>query len=441
MSTESQSDSDAPELAAPRDRGLWSNHDFTKFWVGETISLMGVQVTALALPLTAVLALNAGPEETGGLRFAQFVPFLFLSLLFGVWADRRRKRPLMIGANIVRCVLIGLVPLLAWMEALSMWSLYALAIGIGICTVLFDVCWMSYVPTLVDKKHLVSANGKVNSSFSVADLAGPGISGLIVQIFTAPWALIIDSFSYLVSVITLSSIRRPEPEPSPGAERHLGKEIREGIVFVTSNPFLRVIAAIGSAYNFCYMFIDGLFVLYCIKTLGFDPFTLGLTLSLSSVGGLLGSLAAGTFIKRYQYGRVYMVAVVIGYCGPLLVPLVTGPTWLAAVVIGGGFVFTRFGLSVANVVALSLRQAVTPQHLMARMTAGMRTLLSGLGTLGALAGGFVGASIGLREAIWVGAIASAAATLPLFFSIIPRLRKLPESPEEALEFATAQRTA
>ncbi|GII62156.1 MFS transporter [Sphaerisporangium krabiense] len=437
MSTESQSDSDAP--AAPRDRGLWANHDFTKFWVGETISLMGVQVTALALPLTAVISLHAGAEQTGALRFVQFIPFLFLSLLFGVWADRRRKRPLMITANVIRCVLIALVPVLAWLDALSMFGLYALALGIGVCTVLFDVCWMSYVPTLVQKEHLVEANGKVNSSFSVADLAGPGISGLIVQIFTAPYALLIDAFSYLVSVFTLTSIKRPEPEPTPGAERHLGREIREGIVLVTKNPFLRVIATIGSAYNFCYMFIDGIFVLYCVRTLGFNAFTIGLVFSLSSVGGLLGSLAASRFIKRFPYGRIYVVAVVVGYSGWLLVPLVTGPTWLAAAVIGGGFVFTRFGLSVANVVALSLRQAVTPQNMMARMTAGMRTLLSGLGTLGALAGGFVGASLGLREAIWIGAIASVVATVPLFLSIIPRLQKLPESPEEALEFAAAQR--
>ena len=427
--------------AGTKNRTLWSNADFTKFWVGETVSLMGVQVTALALPLVAVLTLHAGPEQTGMLRFVQFVPFLFLALLFGVWADRRRKRPLMIGANVTRAVLIGLVPLLAALGALSIGVLYLLALLIGICTVLFDVCWMSYVPALVDKQHLVSANGKVSSSYSAAEMAGPGLAGALVQILTAPYAMIVDSLSYVVSVLMLVFIRRPEPEPArPRSQRQLKREIGEGIVFVGRNPFLRTIAIIGSSFNFCFMFIEGIFVLYAVTVLGFSAATIGLVLGLSAGGGLLGALLAQAFTARFAFGRVYLVAVVIGYCGPLLVPAAHGPGWLAALLVGAGYFLMRFGLAVANVVAISLRQAVTPQPLLGRMTAGMRMLLYGLGTLGALAGGFLGAALGLREALWVAAIASAAAVLPLFFSMIPQLPRLPETPEEALEFASHGRS-
>jgi MFS family permease len=415
---------------------VWSNRDFTRFWVGETVSLMGVQVTALALPLVAVLTLHAGPEQTGMLRFAQFIPFLLLSLLFGVWADRRRKRPLMIGANMARAVLIAMVPLLAAVDALSIGVLYLLAMAIGVCTVLFDVCWMSYVPSLVDKEHLVSANGKVSSSYSAADMAGPGIAGGLVQLLTAPYAMTVDAVSYVASVVMLASIRRPEPEPvRDGSHRRLKQEIGEGIIFVGTNPFLRTIAVIGSSYNFCFMFIEGIFVLYAVRVLGFSAAAIGLVLAVSAAGGLLGALSAQAFTARFAFGRVYLFAVIVGYCGPLLVPAAHGPVWLAAVLVAAGYFLMRFGLAVANVVAISLRQAVTPHHLMGRMTAGMRTLLSGVGSLGALAGGFLGAALGLREALWVAATASAAATLPLFFSVIPRLPSLPDTPEDALAFA------
>ena len=419
-------------------RTLWFNQDFTKFWVGETISLMGVQVSALALPLVAVLTLDAGPEQTGALRFAQFVPFLFLSLLFGVWVDRVRKRPLMISANIARAVLIGLVPLVAALNALSMELLYVVAILIGICTVLFDVAWMSYVPTLVDKKHLVSANGKVSASYSGAAIAGPGFAGVLVQVASAPGAMVVNSVSYVVSVLTLVFIRRPEPEPAKdGKKRKIGAEIKEGVTFVGRNPFLRTIAIIGSMYNFCYMFIEGIFVLYAVNTLGFSAATIGFVLGLSAVGGLIGAFTAQMLTNRFRFGRVYLVAVVVGYFGPVLIPAADGPTWLAAVTVGAGFLLMRLGLAVANVVAISLRQAVTPLELMGRMNAGMRTMMWGLGTVGALAGGFLGGAIGLRESLWVAAIASTVATVPLLLSVIPRLPSLPDSPKEALDFAAS----
>lgn len=440
MTTPKEPEVEAPPATPVKDRGLWANTDFTKFWFGESISLMGVQVTAIALPLTAVVSLHASPEELGALRFAQFIPFLLFALLFGVWVDRRRKRPLMIATNVIRAVLIGLVPVLAAFDALTVPALVALSFGVGICTVLFDVCWMSYVPVLVDKQHLISANGKVTASFSAAELAGPGIGGVLVQVLSAPYALAVDAVSYAVSALTLSSIRRVEPEPEPPAvKRNLGSDVAEGLVFVLKNPYLRTIAILGSAYNFCFLFIDALFVLYAVQTLGFSASTIGLVLGLSAVGGLLGASFAQSITKRFPIGRVYVVFILVGYSGPLLIPAAaSGNKLAAAAMIVAGFVLLRFGLAVANVVAVSIRQAVTPQRLMGRMTAGMRTLLFGVGALGTLTGGFLAGQIGLRPAIWVAAFGSLLATLPLFFSVIPRLRKLPASPEEAMEFAAGR---
>lgn len=403
---------------------LRHNKNFTRFWLGETVSLFGVQVTNLALPLTAVLALQVSPEELGVLRSFAFLPFLFLALPFGVLADRRPKRPLMIYANAVRAGLVGLVPLLALMDALTLPGLAAIVLGIGVCTVLFEVCWLSYVPVIVSQEHLVSANGRVAASSSAAEFAGPGLAGLLVQVFTAPFALVANAFSYLVSVACLWFIRVPE-EVRPSTKRHIGKEIAEGIGFIVRQKYLRVLAVTGAAFNFCYMFVETLFVIYAVRDLHFGPGLIGLIVAMSAVGGLLGASFAATLVKRYPFGRVYLVAVVIGYGGPLLIPAVTGPDLLVVIGVTTGFFLMRAGLAVSNVAGVSLRQAVTPQELMGRMTAGMRTLMWGIGTTGAIAGGMIGGALGLRAGLWVAAFAFLLAAVPVLLSRIPRLREMP----------------
>jgi MFS family permease len=406
---------------------LLANRDFVKFWVGETVSLFGTQVTTLAIPLTAVFVLDVGPEQLGFLRFAQFVSFLVFPLPFGVWVDRHRHRPVMVGANAARALLIGLVPILAFAGVLQLNLLYVIALAVGICTVLFDVCWMSYVPTVVhNPDHLVEANGKIGMSYSTAEIAGPGLAGVLVQILSAPWALAIDAFSYLVSIATLLSIRTVEPPPAPKLEdRSFRREIGEGLRFVIGNRYLRVIAALGSLYNFFFMFIEAMFVLFAVQTLGFSAGVLGLTLSAGAIGGFAGAASVGRLSKWLPVGRVYQVSVLIGFTSPVLLAAAGGPEAVAVAMVFCGLFLISFGLGIANVIAISLRQAITPKPLMARMNAAMRTLMYGLGSLGALAGGFVAAAIGLRAALWVAAIGSVSATLPLFGAQISRLRELP----------------
>lgn len=403
---------------------LRRNTDFARFWFGETVSLFGVQVTNLALPLTAVLVLSASPEQLGLLRSLAFLPFLFLALPFGVLVDRTAKRPLMITANLARALLVGLVPLLAALDALTMTALITIVFAIGVCTVLFEVCWLSYVPVIVDPDHLVAANGRVSASSSAAEFAGPGVGGLLVQILTAPFALALNAASYLASVVSLWLIRTPE-QVHPPRRRHLGREIAEGIGFIARQPHLRTLAVAGAAFNFCYMFVEALFVLYAVRELGFGPGLIGLVVALSAIGGILGAATAASLVRRYPFGTVYVIAVLIGYGGPLLIPLLTGSTLLAALGVTAGFFLLRAGLAVSNVAGTSLRQAVTPPELMGRMTAGMRTLMWGIGTTGALVGGLIGGWLGLRTGLWVAAIGFLLAALPILLSSIPRLRVMP----------------
>jgi MFS family permease len=222
----------------PRWGVLWTHADFMKFWAGETISLFGTQVTTLALPLTAIIVLHATPGQLGVLRFLQAVPFLLLALLIGAWVDRRRKRPVMIGSNAARCVLVGLVPILAIAGALVMPILYVLAFCIGVATVFFDVCWMAYVPVLVGKDQLAEGSSKVSTSYAAADVSGPALGGVLVQLLSAPKALAADALSYLVSIGTLLAIKTEEPVPG-GQPSHPLAEIKEGLRPVFSNRYVR----------------------------------------------------------------------------------------------------------------------------------------------------------------------------------------------------------
>ncbi|MEW2069215.1 MFS transporter [Streptomyces sp. NPDC007346] len=194
-------------------RSLWHHQDFLKFWVGETVSLLGTQVTNLALPLTAIYAFNASDEQVGFLRFLQLVPYIGFALLFGVWVDRVRRRNVMLATNLFRAVLIGLIPVLHWLDVLNMPVLLVIACALGTASCLFDVSWMPFVPTLVkDPKHYVEANAKMGISQSVSDVAGPGMAGVLVSVLTAPVALIANAGSYLFSTFMLLLVRTREAE-------------------------------------------------------------------------------------------------------------------------------------------------------------------------------------------------------------------------------------
>jgi MFS family permease len=402
--------------------GLLRNRNFLLFWTGETVSLFGYQITSLALPLTALFVLHASEQELGVLRTAAFIPFLILSLPLGALSDRRPKRPLMILANTLRALLVAAVPLLAVTEQLTVAWLVLIALALGACAVLFDVCWQSYVPLIVAPEQLVAANGRVGASSSAAEFAGPGLGGLLVQWLTAPIALVANALSYAMSVVSLAFIKAPEPARREAPARQLLDEIREGLIFVVRQPYLRVQLVSGAAYNICYMAVEVLFLLYAARVLDWSAGLIGVVISASAVGGLLGATLAAGLTTRFPFGVVYATAVVVGNCGPLLIPLADGSAAVATA--ATGLFLMRAGLAVANVAALSLRQTVTPRDMMARMNAGMRTVTWGLGALGATIGGLLGGVVGVRNALWLAAAGFVVAALPVLLSRIPRIRVL-----------------
>ena len=418
--TEIEKQQDVEKIAMPR--------DFNLFWFGEAVSLFGIQVTMLALPLTAVLVFAAGPEQVGLLRGLELAPFLFLAMPFGVWADRVRRRPLMIAANGVRAVAIGLVPLLHAFGRLNLAALFAVALVAGVASVLYDVCWMSYVPSLLTgRAQLMTANSRVGATNSAADIGGPGLAGLLIQVLSAPVALVVNAGSFLVSMLTLIVIRTPEPAPPVSTTgRNLLREIGEGLRWVFGNPILRTITLLGGAYNFFFTFIQTVFLVYAVRVLHFNPGLIGAVVSLGGVGGLLGAAAAGNLTRRFPIGRIYLVAALVAFAAPIAVPLAGGPRLITATLLALAFFVGYSGIGVVNVLGVSFRQTITPNRLMGRMNAAVRTLLYGSGALGAPLGGALAELIGLRTALAVAAAGSMVAFLPLLVSPIRGLRELPE---------------
>lgn len=412
---------------------LWRNADFMKFWVGETVSLVGNQVTILALPLTAIYAFNASDEQVGVMRFLQLVPYMGLALLFGVWVDRSRRRHVMIWSNASRMALLGSIPLLYSLDLLNMPILLVIACAVGIASVLFDVSWMSYVPTLVkDPRHYVEASSKMGISSSTAEVAGPGLAGILVSVLTAPIAIAVQVGTYLVSVVSLLSIRTREPRPEPPAvKRHMFAELRDGLGWVIRDPILRWLSMIGFCCNFSMITVWTMFLLYGTNDLHLRETTLGAIFGTASAGGLIGAIISRKVISRFPVGRVYFVAQSALLIGPTILVLATGPQVVMVGMFIASFFTTYLGLGVAGVIIVSLRQTVTPQSMMGRMTAAFRTLLFGGGSLGGLTAGLLAGQIGAKGALIVAAIASAAVIIALAVSPVSRLRELPPAAVEA----------
>jgi MFS family permease len=421
--------------------GLWRQPDFLKLWAGQTVSLVGSQVTILALPLTAVLLLRASPLQVGILGAAQFLPYLLLTLFAGLWVDRRRRRPVLIMADLGRAGLVGLIPLLAVLGWLRMDALYGIALLLGALTVLFDLAYQSYLPALVERAQLVEGNSKLQVSASVAEIGGPGLAGLLAQVVSAPGALLVDALSFLVSVLSLALIHQPEPAPAaPPKRQRLRRELAEGLRLTFGNRYLRALACEAATSNGFGEAIITLFVLYAVRELGIGPGRLGLILATGSVGALVGSATAEALGRRFGVGPTIVGSMLLACIPLLLVPLAGGPPLVEALLLVLAFFLSGCGLALSNVQVISLRQTITPDHLLGRVNASYRLVVTGAIPLGALFGGLLGGAIGLRLTLLVAAVGVACAPLWVIFSPVPTLRELPAAAAGAVSTATEQVT-
>ncbi|WP_329278680.1 MFS transporter [Streptomyces sp. NBC_00691] len=407
---------------------LLRERTFRRYWTGQTISLAGDQISLMAIPLAAVLVLGADAAAMGWLKAAELLPALLLNLPFGAWADRQTsRRRAMIAADIGRAVLVLTLPVAYLLDVLTLTQLYVVAFGIGALTVLFEVCNTTLFVALVPTERYVQANSLVNGSRSTAWLAGPGVGGLLVQFLTAPFALVADALTYLVSAGYLARIDPVEPLPAPVTKGHF----TEGLRWVVRERSMRALfAASGTVQFFNYMF-HTLFVLYVTTELGLGAGLLGLILGAGAVGGLLGAVVSGTVVRRIGIGGS-LVAGFLGFTLPLvLIPLADGPLPLVVFVLFLAEFLSCVGVMIVDIAAGSFQMALIPDAVRARVMGAFRTLNHGFRPLGALVGGFLGTALGLRPTLWIATVGAVFAVLWVLPSPLPRMRELPSPKEES----------
>ena len=411
-----------------------------RLWSAETISQVGSQVTLLALPLAAILILDATAFEVGALSSIEFAPFLLVGLPAGVWVDRLRRRPILIAGDLGRAVVLASLPIAYWLDALTMPHLYAAAFLTGIFTVFFDVAYQSYLPSIVERGQLTEGNAKLEISRSGAQLAGPGIAGALVEVLTAPVAIAVDAVSFLGSALFVARIRRPEPEvpASPAEDRpRMRSQIMEGLRYVLGHPLLRPIAACTAVSNLFSAMVTAILILFAVRELGLTAGMIGIALGIGNVGFLGGAFVADRIARRLGLGRAIIGSAVLFALGGFAYPLATPATAVALVVAGG--VLVGFGGVVYNINQVSLRQAITPGRMQGRMNATMRFVVWGTLPIGALVGGALGGALGLRQTLWIAAFGGLLAFVPPLFSPVRSLASIPEEEEAELAKDEARR--
>jgi len=398
MPTEPQAiEGRAAQGGHPPAAGLWRHPDFLKLWAGQTVSLCGSEITALALPLTAVLVLKAGPAQMGVLRAIESVPALLVALLAGVWVDRVRRRPLLIGANLGRAALLGSIPVAASLGLLRLDVLYVVAFAAGALAVIFSVAYSAFLPSLVAPEHLVEGNTKLEMSRSVAQIVGAGLGGSLVQLLTAPIAIAVDALSFVVSALSIAAIRAPEARPAPrDGRRGVRGEIGDGLRLMGGDSLLRALTGSTAVINLFAGVQNTLYVLYAIRDLHLSPALLGLVGAIYSVCGLIGAALGGRVVRRRGLGPTMTGAALLIGVSSLLLPAAIGPSPASVALFASGMGLMGIGDTVYNINASSLRQAVTPPGAQGRVAASMRMVVLGAQVVGAFLGGLLGGWVGLR---------------------------------------------
>ncbi len=406
---------------------MWRDRDFVRLWSAGTISVFGTVITRTALPFAAILVLGAGAVEMSILRSLELVAGLVFGLVAGAWVDRLRRRPIMIAADLGRAALLASVPLAALGGVLGLGQLYVVAFLAAVLSIFFDVADRSYLPTLVAPERLVSANSSLTATISVAEFAGFGIGGFLVQILTAPIAIAVDALSYVASAVLIGDIRAAAPPRPPAHERvPIAREIREGLRLIARTPTLRAFTLATAFAHLLWGVFGTTWILFATRDLGLGPAAIGVVAGLGGLGSLWGSLAVQPLARRFGVGRTLTVMLAGFVLGNAFIPLAPADAVLAAT----GFLIVQQLLGDAcatafEILGLSVVQATVDDTLLGRANATIRSSEILLSLVGSIVGGVVGEAFGLRTALWIGVAAAALGIVFIWLSPYRRMRSMP----------------
>ncbi len=381
-------------------------------------------VGGTAMSFTAILFLQATPFQMGILNAMQLVPAVLAGLFAGAWVDRLRRRPLLIGADVGRALVLATIPLSAWLGMLHIGQVYAVALVVSILTIIFNVAYQSYLPRLVGKGDLLEGNSKLAASAAVAEFGGFSIGGWLVQALTAPMAILIDAGSFVVSAVTLGLIRKREPSAEAVAGRHMLEEIGEGLRMVLRHPLLRASSTAILIHGLSGGVYGALVVLYMNRGLGFDPGILGMIWAVGGVSSFLGAALAPRLTLRLGFGPAMFVGLGLFGLAECLIPLASGATLISAALLLGQQLGDGFYI-VYDINQVSLRQGITPENLLGRVNATIQFVELGATLIGSLVGGLLGDLVGVRLILAVGAAGTLLAALPLALSPVRKLKEAP----------------
>ncbi|MFD9726304.1 MFS transporter [Streptomyces sp. NPDC059072] len=403
--------------------------DFRLFMSSHICNELGGSITYVALPLMAVLTLDASAWQAGLLAAAEHAAFLLLGLPAGAWVDRMRKRRVMMAADLARTVLLTALPVAYLLDLHSMPLLYAVALLLGCARLFGDVADQSYLPTLIGKDTLIAGNSKLETVRSGAEFAGPGIAGFLVQLLGAAGTLAGQAVTSLVSVVLLGRIGAREEKPEPAPRRHLLRDIREGLGYVLSHRILRLIALNTAVVNLFLSAVMAIEVLFLTRTVGLPPATLGWVLTTATIGSVIAATAADRVTRAVGAARLTWLSLLVTMPFGLLLPLAEDD-WRIGLFVLGSLVQSA-GVTLYNICQVTYRQTVCPPHLLGRMTATMRFLVWGVLPLSGLLAGLLGELLGVRNALWLCAAALSAAPLVLLCSPLRRMREFEDDAPEA----------
>lgn len=418
-----------PEQAPedPATASLWRNGAFVRVFSASAISYFGSFITRVALPLAAIYVLGADALGMSAIRSFELIGWLLVGLFAGAWVDRLRRRPIMISADLGRALLLGSIPLAAAAGVLGLPQLVIVAFLAAILSSFFDTASFAYLPSVVGRARLISANSALSASASAAEFTGFGVSGFLVQLLTAPIAIAIDALSFVASAILLLTIRRPEPPRRPVEEREpVLREIQVGVREVARSSTLRALALAHAGNHLLWGVFGTTYLLFATQVVGLGAAAIGIVTAVGGAGSLVGAAVAGRIAGRIGVGSAMILGLVGFTVGNALIPLAPG----GAVLVGGAMLVVQqlvgdSSATIHDVLETSVKQAIVDERLLGRVNASIEFLTTITALVGSVGGGLVAEAFGLRAAMALGLLGGVASITFLWFSPVRRMRTIP----------------